>query len=261
MKLLATSLNLESSPPVRSWRLRVKPLDMPYPIIIGGWKKKTCASLKDFCDSSNKLMNTILALSVTAFLSSQGLSLMKKEPYEGPCPPIMENPEITIVFCTKGDAITIFSTCCSTSSVRSCEVPGGIATIPIRVPVSSVGTRVVGVACIIQNKPPMEATTNPMESQGRRTKWLTPFLYRSRMFSYQLLKALMKRSEKRPSTATIATAHAIMLTMTFSKVNSPTTIITIVAMSNSSVSHGGRERPNFLPLTAYFCFICSKAAF
>ena len=88
----------------------------------------------------------------------------------------MEKPEITMVFFTKGDAITIFSTCWSTSSVRSWDVPGGIDTIPMRVPVSSVGTRVVGVTCIIQNKLRMEVTTNPIESQGRFTKCPTPFL-------------------------------------------------------------------------------------
>ena len=87
-----------------------------------------------------------------------------------------EKPEMTIALSTSGEASTSFSICRSILSVRSCDVPGGRVTAPMIVPVSSFGTRVVGVLLIVKTSRAMESATKPIESHGRLTKCPTPFL-------------------------------------------------------------------------------------
>ena len=77
---------------------------------------------------------------------------------------------MTTVLSTRGEAMTSFSTWRSILSVRSCDVPGGRVTAPMMVPVSSLGTRVVGVFAIVNMSKAIESATNPIESQGRFTK-------------------------------------------------------------------------------------------
>ena len=61
-------------------------------------------------------------------------------------------------------------------SVRSCEVPGGMVTTPMMVPVSSLGTMAVGVMFINQTSRAMEPVVSPSERMGRWMNFSTAFL-------------------------------------------------------------------------------------
>ena len=82
-----------------------------------------------------------------------------------------------IVLCsTAGTERTRLSTRSMKASVRSCEVPGGIVTTPMMVPVSSLGTMAVGVMFISQMSRAMAPPVMPMERKGRWMKPSTAFL-------------------------------------------------------------------------------------
>ena len=108
--------------------------------------------------------------------SPQSFSLMMKEPYDGPWPPIKLNPEIMVRDNTAGSEAIRLSTRARIFSERSWEVPGGNVTAPISVPVSSLGTIPVGVVFMKNTSIAMEATTNPIDNHFFWIKNSTRFL-------------------------------------------------------------------------------------
>ena len=74
------------------------------------------------------------------------------------------NPEIMVRDNTAGSEAIRLSTRAKIFSERSCDVPGGNVTAPIKVPVSSFGTIPVGVVFMKNISSTIEAVTNPIDS-------------------------------------------------------------------------------------------------
>ena len=88
------------------------------------------------------------------------------------------------------------STLSIVSLVRSCDVPGGMSTITKNVPVSSFGTRAVGVFAISHTSAAIDAATITADDTLWRMKKLAPFLYLLSWASYITLNQWWKRFTK-----------------------------------------------------------------
>ena len=127
-------------------------------------------------------------------LSSKLFSFTKIVALFEPAPPSKPYP-VKIVLCAiAGLVANIASTCLTIFLVSSRPVPGGVCMLINKLPVSSLGTKLLFVFIAVTPKTTIPITKEITARAGFLTNTVTIFLYLSRTLSYDALKEAWNRS-------------------------------------------------------------------